>query len=106
MESRTLDIINNNGPIYIQFPKLSASGVVKHAFSTRLGGVSVGQYSSMNLSFNNGDSRENVIENYKILCNAIGIDISHLVLSRQTHTNNVISVTENNLGAGIFVLRR
>lgn len=28
--------------------------------------------------------------------------MSHLVLSRQTHTNNVISVTEADLGAGIF----
>ena len=102
MESRTLDIINNNGLLYIQFPKLSACKAVKHAFSSRLGGVSGGQYSTMNLSFNNGDSRDNVLENYKRLCSAVGIDMSHLVLSRQTHTNNVISVTEADLGAGIF----
>lgn len=102
MKSKTLDIVNNNGLVYIRFPKLTACGKVRHFFSTRLGGVSTGQYSSVNLSFNNGDSRENVLENYGRLCNCTEISMSHLTLSAQTHTSNVISVTEEDIGRGIY----
>lgn len=101
MTSNTLKI-NTKGELkYITFPKLTATGIVKHTFSTRLGGVSSGYCSTMNLSFNRGEPRENVMENYRILCNAVGIDTANLVLSHQTHTNNVICVTEKERGTGI-----
>ena len=89
MKSNNLNIYKKDNLVYISFPKLEKTGIVNHLFSTRLGGVSNGQYSSMNLSFNNGDKRENVLKNYEILCNAIGTDINNLVLSRQTHTDNI-----------------
>ena len=34
-----------------------------HGFTTRLGGVSTGHLSSMNLGLSRGDTRENVVEN-------------------------------------------
>lgn len=102
MKSKTLCINKSHGLEYITFPKLTASGIVRHIFSTRIGGVSTGRYESMNLSFTNGDSRENVLKNYEILCAESGIDISHLVLSRQTHTDNIKSVTAKDCGTGIF----
>lgn len=101
MQSRTLNIINKNGVEYITFPKLCECGAVRHIFSTRLGGVSTGRYSSMNMSYNNGDIFENVTENYRRLCGIVGIDPAHLVLSRQTHTNNVKYVDESHRGTGI-----
>lgn len=85
---------------YITFPKLTACGAVRHVFSTRKGGVSQGQFSSMNLSFRNGDARENVLQNYERLCGAVGIDTSHLVLTRQTHTKNIAVVTRADCGIG------
>lgn len=100
MKSNTV-IINCIGELeFITFPKLVACGAVRHIFSTRLGGVSQGQYRSMNLSFKNGDTFENVEQNYKNLCGAVGIDISHLVLSNQTHTSNVKTVTCDDCGTG------
>ena len=102
MTDNSLHINQKNGVTYITFPKLEKCGAVRHLFSTRLGGVSTGQYSSMNLSLSGGDNRENVLENYKRLCGCVGIDINHLVLSRQTHTNNVKEVTEIDRGTGIF----
>ncbi len=101
MKSNNLKINNKNGVVYITFPLLSKCGVVNHAFSTRIGGVSDGQFSAMNLSFRNGDSFDNVMENYRRICNAAGIDPDHLVLSRQTHTNNVVVVTKDDIGRGI-----
>lgn len=100
MKSNTLKINQKDDLVYITFPKLEACGAVRHTFSTRLGGVSRGQYSSMNTSFLGGDEFQSVEENYRRLCNAVGIDVSHLVLSRQTHTNNVRIVTAKDCGTG------
>ena len=87
---------------YITFPKLEALGIVKHAFSTRHGGVSEGDCAKMNLSFNRSDDFETVLKNYQILCGEIGIDVKDLVLSHQTHTNNVKIVDETHRGTGVF----
>ena len=56
--------VTNNGVTYLTFPALDATGIVTHAFSTRMGGVSEGWYSTMNFSFTRGDNREHVLENY------------------------------------------
>ncbi len=100
LKSETLEIVKDGELEYIQFPKLSACGQVRHLFSTRNGGVSTGDCATMNLSFNRNDDRKNVEKNYEILCKAIGTEISGLVLSQQTHTNNVITVGEEHRGTG------
>lgn len=100
MNSNNLKINQKGELVYITFPRLEACGAVRHTFSTRLGGVSGGQYSTMNTSFSSGDNFENVEENYRRLCSAVNIDISHLVLSKQTHTNNVKIVTKADCGTG------
>ena len=101
LKSKNLKVVCKDDLIYIKFPKLISTGKVKHAFSTRHGGVSQGDFSSMNLSFNRGDKRESVLENYRILCEAEGINPENLVLSAQTHTNNVITVSTADIGTGI-----
>ena len=100
MKSSSLNINVSGNLVYITFPRLENIGVVRHVFSTRKGGVSSGQYTSMNLGFLNGDERENVQKNYERLCGEVGIDVSHLVLSRQTHTNNVKIVDKTHCGTG------
>ena len=47
---------------FLEFPLFKNTGIVRHGFSTRLGGVSKGYYSSMNLSFERGDDPEAVRE--------------------------------------------
>lgn len=94
---------NINGDVlYLTFPELERYSFIKHAFSTRLGGVSKNEFSSMNLSFNRGDPDNNVIENYNRLCKACGIDINTLVASHQVHGTNVKKVSEKDCGKGIF----
>ena len=101
IKTNSLTLVKKGNLQYIQFPKLSECGEVKHLFSTRHGGVSEGEFASMNLSFNRQDSRENVMENYRIICSAENIDVDDLVLSAQTHTENVISVGKEHRGTGI-----
>ncbi len=94
-------VINKSGDlVYITFPKLTSCGAVNHAFSTRLGGVSEGYFSSMNMSFSKGEERDKTEENYRRLLSAIGSDLSHLVLSHQTHTDNIRVVSGEHLGTG------
>ena len=86
---------------YLVFPKLEETGVVKHLFTTRTGGVSSGIYATMNLSFSRGDDPLNVMENYRRIGEVLGTDPEHMVASRQTHTTNIHAVTEKDCGNGI-----
>ncbi len=104
-KSNNLKLNNKNGVLYITFPKLSATNAVNHAFTTRIGGVSKGYFGAMNMSITGGDEKNDVIENYKLICNAAGINYSNLVLSHQTHTSNILTVTEKDVGKGIFCER-
>lgn len=61
-----------------------------HGFSTRLGGVSVGPYASMNLGWTVGDDPRAVEENHQILAAALGVDRSALRLATQVHGASVL----------------
>lgn len=65
-----------------------------HCFTTRWGGVSEGILESLNLGENRGDSKENVIENYRRLLEALGLPQQELCFTKQVHGNNVRVVTE------------
>ncbi len=105
IKSDALNFRPENSPFYVTFPLLDKIDFVKNAFTTRLGGVSKGMYSSMNMSFTNGDDKNDVMENYRIICSQLGVDINNVVLSHQTHTNNVRIITEDDFGKGIIKLR-
>jgi len=66
---------------------------VPHCFTTRLGGVSTGSLSSLNIGQHRGDDPKNVEKNYEILGNALGFDPKKLVLTRQIHTDIIRVVT-------------
>ncbi len=93
---------NFDGVPYLTYNSLSEIKSVKHAFSTRLGGVSGGEFASMNLAFNRGDKPENVTENYKRLCKSAGLDFESLVASAQDHHTFVRAVTAEDKGIGIY----
>ncbi len=86
---------------YLTFPLLENTGVVKHLFSTRLGGVSEGIYASMNLSFQRGDNPEHVLENYRRVARVLGTVPENMVSSKQTHTTNIRRVTVEDKGKGV-----
>ena len=96
----TTRLVERAGVPFLSFPLLEETGIVTQGFSTRLGGVSEGDYSSMNVSFTRGDREEAVRENYRRLGEAIGFDCESLVCSDQTHTTNIRVVTEDDRGRG------
>lgn len=86
---------------YLEYPLFQNTGIVRHGFSTRLGGVSEGCYSSLNLSFTRGDGEEAVRENFRRMGNALGVRCEDMVFTQQTHTTNVRVVTDQDRGMGI-----
>ena len=80
---------------------LEKTGVVKHFFAGRQGGVSLGVYESLNLSFTRGDNPEAVLENYRRVAAALGTNLDHIVCTDQTHTTNIRNVMANDRGKGI-----
>lgn len=95
-----MQLAEHQGVSYLQFPQLMLPWL-NHAFSTRLGGVSTGVFSSMNLNFNRGDPDENVLENYRRFCGAAGFEFDTLVASAQDHHTQIRFVTEKDAGIGI-----
>lgn len=72
---------------------LKADGIkAPHCFTTRLGGVSEGILSSMNIGMHRGDDPQKVAENYRILGKCIGFRTEDLVLTRQVHSDIVRKV--------------
>ncbi len=88
----------NNGVPYLSFPLLDQTGIVIDAFTTRLGGVSTGCYSTMNLSATRGDDPDAVEENRRRMAEAIGVDTQDLTFTQQTHTTNVVVLQEEDRG--------
>ncbi len=86
---------------YLTFPLLEQTGIVKHLFTTRLGGVSRGEFSSMNLSFTRGDREEDVHANYRRIAKVMGCEPGDMTASHQTHTTNIRRVTREDRGKGI-----
>ncbi len=94
---------NRTGEVeYLTFPLLEQTGIVRHLFSTRLGGVSEGIYQSMNLSYTRGDEKAAVDENYRRIAGILGCGLEDLVCSDQTHTVNLRVVTRADGGKGIL----
>ena len=88
--------------LYLSYPLLEQTGLVNHGFSTRIGGVSEGIFSSMNLSFTRGDDEGSVRENFRRMAEAIEVEPDSLIFAAQTHTTNVRKVTAADKGKGIL----
>ena len=86
---------------YLTFPLLEKAGMVRHLFSTRIGGVSQGIYASMNLSYFRGDKKEAVDENFRRIAEIFDTTPDKIVCSKQTHTTNVRLVTGRDCGKGV-----
>lgn len=74
---------------------------VRHAFTTKFGGVSTGHCESLNLGFGRGDEQENVRENYRRLADALGVENSRWTLTKQIHETEVSVVGDQQAGMGL-----
>lgn len=100
MHLHQMELREKNGVSFLTFPVFDRFPQLRHSFSTRVGGVSTGDYESLNLNFRRGDTDENVLENYRRLCSAVGYDFHSMVASAQDHHTVLRRVTEKEKGIG------
>jgi len=92
----------HDGKSVIVCSAFSETGVVRHGFSTRIGGVSTGAFSSLNLGMHTDDEPENVQDNFQFFCGDLSIDPHDLVLSEQVHETNLHDACYEDCGKGIY----
>ena len=97
-EEHIFDEREVDGVPYLSFPLIEKTGIVKHGFSTRLGGVSKGHCGTMNISTTRGDEPKAIEENRRRIAKAIGVDPLDFTYTHQTHTTNVAVVEEKDRG--------
>lgn len=97
----------NGSLVYYTSPVLDKFGI-NHGFFTRLGGVSDGDFSSLNVSTTrkdscgNLDSPENVRQNYSLALSVFGAECENSVGTKQVHENAVRCVGKTDGGRGIL----
>lgn len=87
---------------FITFPPLSELSFITHGFSTKLGGVSTGNFKSMNLGYTRGDKKEDVDKNYEIISRSIGFSHKDIVTTDQVHETVIRVVGDVDKGKGII----
>lgn len=98
-------MINSNIKI-VQFENLLQCTDVRHAFTTKIGGVSEGVFATMNFGFNRGDSKVNVLKNYELLAEHLGLSVNDFILTDQIHEDTILRVSKNDRGNGIFFAQK
>ena len=91
---------------YFTAESFDKTGLVRHCFTTRKGGVSEGCFSSLNLGVNRGDDMERVLKNYDIIFGALGSSKEKAILSKQTHSDTVWEVGTSDQGNGLLRANR
>ena len=76
--------------------------IVNLGFFTSKGGISKGDFNSLNCSKSNDDKKNNVSKNIKIALNALGIEKKRLKLINQIHSNKIFFINNNNLNKDIY----
>lgn len=99
--SKTTGITVSEEIPLIRFEPFAAMDFIEQGFSTRLGGISEGVFASMNLTFNRGDEKACVQENFRRIASALHIAPEQMVYSKQTHTTNLLRVGKEQSGMGI-----
>ena len=82
------------------FENLSRKKGIIHFISTREGGTSKPPFNALNLSFNVSDDPKNVLQNRKVLTEALGIKMESITTAKQVHNNKVAVVARNMRGRG------
>jgi YfiH family protein len=84
--------IADNGLAYYQFESLAGfaeSGKMQHGIFTRLGGVSIPPFATLNTGHMVGDDPLAVRENHRRICQALDADVAAIASGYQAHGSDV-----------------
>lgn len=94
-----MEIVNKGNISFLLSGKFEG---VKHGFSLRCGGVSEGEFESLNVGLRRGDDPFKAMKNIEICADSLELEKKNMTLTYQTHTANVRFVEEGDIGKGIF----
>lgn len=97
-----MTMANKGNLSVVVFDNIEKTGLVRHCFTTRKGGVSQGHFGSMNMGLSRGEDVEIVRKNYGILSEAFGFRGDSFVTTQQTHTTNARRIVEEDRGRGVL----
>ena len=69
-------------------------------FTTKNGGKSKDNLTSLNMAFHVNDAKETVVNNRQILANKLAFPLTQWVGAEQTHQHNILVVTNDHIGYG------
>jgi len=84
--------MRNDKPIYSKI--LAEQSKIKHGFFTRNGGVSSGEFGTLNCSFKSKDKNKNIFKNREIVCLYHDQKPSNLKTINQTHSNIALVIED------------
>lgn len=85
---------------FTRFGSLSHIPNLRHAITTRAGGVSAAPFESLNLGLHVGDDEAQVLENRRLVAEALGFDELDAVWAQQIHGADACSVSPDDRGRG------
>lgn len=89
--------VKENGNLkYLESGLLFDEKEVKHFFSTKVGGVSTGEFESLNLGIYTKDSKVNVNKNFDIICSALEMN-KNVVYLNQEHGKKIHILNKENV---------
>ena len=91
------DVVLSTGAVVSVCDRLAREEGVFHGFTTRLGGVSRGDFAALDLSFGRGDEDDAVAENLRRVAAGLGVPGGRFVFTRQVHGAEIRTVTEEDL---------
>lgn len=86
---------------YFTITNFENTGLVKHMFTTRIGGVSKPPFDTLNLGINTQDNFDNILENFQRVFSVLDTKLDNIVISNQIHGTNIRIVNEKDIGKGL-----
>lgn len=93
--------IERDGLVYYQFEALRSEPGLRHAFFTRLGGVSQGPFASLNVGASVGDDPAAVAQNRRRCFAALGFSEAQVVTPCQVHSATIALVGRAQAGQSL-----
>jgi YfiH family protein len=87
--------VRKNSIPYLQAEVFSECDFLTHAFCTRQGGGSRDEYSSLNMSFREGDEEFQVLQNWGKLAGSFAIPIENFLVLNQVHGDDILIIKSN-----------
>jgi polyphenol oxidase len=88
-------IAQRSSVTFLQAPNFQDFKFLTHAFCSRRGGVSQGDFASLNMTTAQGDEKERVEENWRILSRSFDIPVQSFCVLNQVHGDEVLVIRED-----------